>query len=371
MRVAQILYSGLGGHGSVAFSLQAAARAAGAGWDDAMIFLGIEPVLPEYTRLCAERGIKSAYVKSVRGVPVAAWGRLILALRALRPDAIILHSVKTIWPVHAYARARGIPLIAVEHQPGALKSKGEWAASRALMRKAGAVVVLTPDYREKLQAALGADWREGKVHLIANGIDTGDFAPAPRQATGPVRVGMAARFSDRKRQDVLVGAAALLRDRDGPEAWRFSLAGDGEELPRIRDAVAAAGLEGMVDLPGFLGGAALTGWFAGLDLYTHASDGETLPTSVLQAMACGLPILGSDVPGIDTLLGEGGGCGLLAGAETAQGFAEGLTRLKNDPDLAQNLGKTARARVEEAYSQTAMFAAYNRVLEGLCADSST
>lgn len=363
MKVAQILYSGLGGHGAVAFALQAAS---GADWQNTMVFLGIEPVLPDYADRCRAQGINSHYIASTRGKPWQAWGPLRRALAATGPEAIVVHSVKTILPCWRYARRHNIPLIAVEHQANALKSRAEWLASAALMRLADAVVVLSPEYRADLLAGLGRWARPGKLHLIPNGIDTTTFAPhtTPRRP-GPRRIGMAARFSSIKRHGLLIEAMAHLRDRDGPDAWRLSLAGDGDTRDAVAAQVAEAGLQDMVELPGFLGGADLQNWFADLDIYTHASDGETLSTSILQAMACGLPILGSDVPGITALLAEGDGCGRVAPTETGAGFAEGFARMAADPDAAAALGARARARATAAYSQQAMFAAYRDLLRGL------
>lgn len=378
MKVVQILYSGLGGHGSVAFSLQAAAELARTGaptdWDVQMTFMGIEDLLPEYARLCAQRNIPHGCVRTEAGRPWRAWGRLTAQLNAMKPDAIVLHSVKAILPCWLYAWRRGIPLIAVEHQPNSLKKPAEWVASRLLMRLANAVVVLTPDYRGALQVGLGKAWREGKVHLISNGIDTAAFAPPATPRTpgaGPVRVGMAARFSEAKRHDLLVGAMAILRDEDGPDAWRLSLAGDGETRAAIAARASAEGLDNIITLPGYLGEQALRDWFGTLDLYVHASDGETLSTSLLQAMAMGRPILGSDVPGINDLLTVGGGGGLLAGAQTPEAFAEALRRLAREPGLAEGVAGRARALALTDYSQDGMFKAYQKVLAQACARSYT
>lgn len=362
MRVSQVLYSGLGGHGSVAFSLQAAAERAGGGWRGAMIFLGIEPLLPDYARLCETHGLEHDYVAATAGRPWKSWPGLGRALRGQRPGAIILHSVKTILPAWAYARRHHVPLIAVEHQANALKTRSEWAASRMLMRLADAVVVLTPDYSEALRAGLGRAWRGDKVHVIPNGIDTDAFAPVERPGTGGARVvGMASRFSAIKRHDILIQALRILRERDGPQAWRLSLAGDGETRAAIATQAAEAGVSEMLDLPGFLGGESLLNWFRGLDFYAHASDGETLSTSLLQAMSMGLPILGSDVPGIRDLMD--GGRGMLSGAETPEGFAQALQRLVQSPVEAAAMGQTARQAALAHYSQRVMHDRYAALLE--------
>ncbi len=374
MNVLQILYSGLGGHGSVAFALAAAASAAGdRGWRTGMVFLGIEPLLPEYEALCAQRTIPRHYIRATAGKPWRSWTGLFAALKAAAPDAIVLHSVKAILPCWLYARGRGLPVVAVEHQTNSLKTRSEWVASALLMLLADTVVVLTPDYRDALKRGLGPFWREDKVALIPNGIDIEAFAPGARRPLDgrPCVVGMAARFSAGKRQDRLVEAAARLRDADGADHWRLTLAGDGETRPELAARAAAAGLDGIVDFPGYLGDAPLKAWFETLDIYVHASDGETLSTSLLQAMAKGLPIVGSDVAGISDLLARAGGCGLLAADQSPEAFAAALRTLRQDPDLAQRLAAAGRRLAEDEFSQGAMFAAYRKVLERACPRSFT
>lgn len=359
MKLAQILYSGLGGHGSVAFSL---AGAAPDNWRQEMVFFGIEPLLPEYHSTCAARSWGQSYVAVRQGRPWASWRELYRQLSRICPEAIVLHSVKAVLPCWIYAKRNGIPLIAVEHQPNALKKRSEWFVSHMLMRLSDAVVLLTPTYRDELQAALGNAWRDSKVHLIPNGIDINRFEPKDTPALqSPIRVGMAARFSSHKRQDLIVGAMEIL-DREQPGKWRLSLAGDGDELLLIRRMINERGLHEIIELPGYLGEEALCAWFKELDLYVHASNGETLSTSILQALSCGLPILGSDVAGIANLLSCGGDVGICASSETAEGFADGLRTLAADLEETQRLSKNARLLACSDYSQVSMFERYRALI---------
>ena len=366
-RVMQVLYSGLGGHGSVAFSLLDAGESENV-WAGQLIFFGIEPIVGEYERACIARSIEPTYVPTVAGQAWRAWPLLYRALAMARPDAIILHSVKTILPCALYAARHGIPLVAVEHQPNALKHRGEWWASRLLMRLADAVVVLTGDYSQQLRARLGRAWNGAKVHLIPNGIDTGKFAPSGAIRVSQRRVvGMAGRLSRTKCQHVLIESIALLVARDGPERWRLSLAGDGETLPVLRELVRSLGLEDVVAFTGYLDAACLRDWFKSIDFYAHASAGETLSTSILQAMAMGLPVVGSDVQGISNLLSSGGGVGLLS-AQTPESMAMSLRRLANEPELADGLRRRARDLAVSEFSQTKMFDRYRSLLDQLCTE---
>jgi len=368
-RVVQVLYSGLGGHSSVAFSLQEAARERGA-WRGGFVFFGVEPMLPTYREFCERQEAQYFGVAVRAGLPWIAWVRLIRSLYALRPDVIILHSVKTIFPCWLYARMRGICLIAVEHQSNPLKTRAEWFVSRWLMRLADAVVVLTEEYREDLRRGLGASWRASKVHVIPSGIDTRQCLPVRRGASRdrlPRRIGMAARFTGIKRFDLLVDALRLLHERDGAGQWQLSLAGEGETLPRTQARVLEAGLVDQVEFTGYLDSASLRDWFASLNFYAHASEGETLSTALLQAMASALPIVGSNVAGIASLLRGEEVYGRIVEAQTAAAFAEVLSDLARHPEQASMLGRRARQRVEQTFSQDAMLRRYQDVIGSVCA----
>jgi glycosyltransferase involved in cell wall biosynthesis len=229
---------------------------------------------------------------------------------------------------------------------------------------ANAVVVLTPEYREQLHQRLGWTWREEKVAVIPNGIDTLAFRPLDhdRSGTTPCVIGMAARMTDIKRQDVLIDAVAMLCARDGRGAWKLSLAGDGDSLPALRQRVEALGLSDVVSFDGYLGESELRDWFGTLDIYGHASAGETLSTSLLQAMAVGLPIVGSNVPGIANLLSSDGGIGLLA-EQTPESFASRLTQARSDRAEMSRMGRLARSVAVREYSQLGMFERYRELLE--------
>jgi glycosyltransferase involved in cell wall biosynthesis len=288
-------------------------------------------------------------------------------LSRMAPDAIILHSVKAMVPCAIYSRLHQIPLLAVEHQANSLKTPTEWWISRMLMRCTDAVIVLTPEYRLELQHRLSAHWRDSKVHVIPNGIDTNAYQPnqASKSPSSRRVIGMASRMTEIKRQDLLIEAVALLCEQDGHDAWKLSLAGEGDTLEALRARVNALNLAEVVSFPGYLGESALQDWFKDLDIYAHASEGETLSTSLLQALAMGLPVVGSNVAGINTLLGSGGGVGITA-EQTPGAFAKVIRQLADNPDLASGLGTRGRELVLHEYGQQGMFQKYRGILDSLC-----
>ena len=335
-------------------------------WRHALCFAGIESLLPTYATMCADEDVPYAYVRAVAGKPWRNYLPVLNWLRRTRPDAVILHSPTMLPGVLPYCRVRGIPLIVVEHQPNELKTRQEWLFSTLSMRLADAIVTLTPRHEGELAERLGKRFRRDKVTMIPNGIDVATLGPATPFAGGegaPVRAGMAARFSKTKRFDIMVDALAVLQRRT-PQAWRLSLAGAGEQWDQVRVDVAARGIEGVI-FEGMLTGTALADWYRGLDVYCHASDGETLSMSVLQAMASGLPVVGSDVEGISNLLAGDPPLGVLVATQTAQGFAAGIATVAGDPLEAQAMARRARAEAERLYDQRTMFARYDALIARL------
>ena len=364
MKIVQVAYSGFGGLGSVVFSLIAADRARRHLWS--VGFVGDVPLDSSYPARCKELSVEYAAFRSTPGRPYRAWLGLGRWLRAVRPDVIMCHSINSILPCRWAALRTGARLLAVEHTPNQVKTRSEWAASRVCMLLADRVVVLTPEYREELARAHGRRIRPAKVTVIPNGIDTKAFRPGAcsRQETGPtVRLGMAARFSFSKRQDLVVQVVERLAALRPGLAVQLDLAGDGSELGRVRELAERSPEGTRVRFVGLLAESDVASWMRGLDIYVHATEGETLSTSLLQAMATGLPIVASDIPGVHNLLVGEDAFGVCVPNE-AEAFAQAILALADDPVHRLALGQRARARVVEVYSQEAMLQRYLAVIAG-------
>lgn len=367
-RILQVLYSGLGGHAAVAQTLIEGGGAADP-WDHHLLFYGIEPVAAGHLQYCEARGIAWDYIPASEGRPRAAWPKLRDTVRRIAPDAIVVHSIKTIFPM--LRGARGVPLIAVEHQPNALKSQSEWIASVAAQWLADRVVLLSPDYRATMARRLGPLYREGRTVLVPTGITLDPFGDTVRPAPGPdnLRIGMAARFSPTKTQETLVSSIATLLRKHPGRNWQLDLAGDGTCFDSVKQAVHDHDVFTQVNLRGHLPSEALPEWFASLDLYAHSSDGETLSTSLLQAMAAGVPVIASDVAGISDLLGPPSPgeapLGRLVPARDAAAFADAIAQDAANMPTARQRADRARAHVLANHSPQAMRAGYAALFDDL------
>lgn len=262
----------------------------------------------------------------------------------------------------AMARWMGIPAIHTLHglhyaDYGPLGRRLYLALERRLSRGSRFVIsVSRSGYREGLDLRL---FRPEQGVVILNGVDIDETerllleSPVRRESLGltaanPV-IGCVSRFDPVKRIELLVDALRRLKDRF--PRLVLVLVGDGGELPRIRRLIAENGLSDRVILTGFIDNPVRVQ--AALDLYVAASRKEGLPLAVLEAMAAGLAVVATDVPGHRDVVAPGE-TGLLVAPEDPAALAEAVATLLSDPPRRKSLGQAGRERVRQEFGVRAM-----------------
>jgi glycosyltransferase involved in cell wall biosynthesis len=144
--------------------------------------------------------------------------------------------------------------------------------------------------------------------------------------------------------------------------FTFSIAGDGQQIEWLRQLSSQLGLAQVIRFEGVLDEADLIEWYTSLDIYVHYSEAETLSTSLLQAMAIGIPIVASDVPGINNLLNEDEMKDFLFDFDSVNSFANAILKLINKQNLTVKYRKFRRLRIESEYSLNLMFQNYRKLL---------
>jgi glycosyltransferase involved in cell wall biosynthesis len=192
----------------------------------------------------------------------------------------------------------------------------------------------------------GAGIRPSKLHYIPNGIDAEGWPLAEPDAEFPPTIVCVARFVARKRHVDLVEACARLRDM-GIDL-RAVLVGDGPELPAVRAAARDAGLSKIIKFPGTVTGAALRPLLASCSLFCLCSVWEGMAGSVMEAMAAGLPVVGTRVNGIADLVVDGT-TGILVPPRRPDALADGLAEVLADPAARRRMGRAGRAHIERQY----------------------
>ncbi len=215
-------------------------------------------------------------------------------------------------------------------------------------------IVQNPDDQQLVRRQFAM--REDHIVLIpGSGVDLTRFAPAPELAPPPVQIVLAARMLADKGVREFAQAAHILKDR-GLNA-RFVLAGGLD--PANRTAISEAELrqwqaQGDVTWLGQV--ADMAQLYRQSHIACLPSYREGLPKSLLEAAACGLPCVTTDVPGCrDIVVHEK--TGLLVPARDAKNLAEALERLIEHAPERQHFGSAGRQMVERGYSNEAISAA--------------
>jgi glycosyltransferase involved in cell wall biosynthesis len=186
--------------------------------------------------------------------------------------------------------------------------------------------------------------KPSQVRLIrGSGVDCSRFSAGVRRTgEGSLKVLLPARLLWDKGIAEYVEAARLLQ-REG-RAIHFLLAGDPD--PGNPTAVPVADVqrwadEGIVDWLGHVED--MPDLFARVDVVVLPSYREGLPKGLIEAAACALPLVASDVPGCREVVSDGVD-GLLVPARDAVALAAAIARLQDEPGLAARLGDAARIK---------------------------
>ncbi|MDD2271885.1 MAG: glycosyltransferase family 4 protein [Desulfuromonadaceae bacterium] len=202
--------------------------------------------------------------------------------------------------------------------------------------------------------------RPEDVQLIRNGITV----PAPAQSRsewrnrlklndGQVLVTMVANLSRYKDHATLLKAwRRVLEQRQGEDTPLLALAGRPDDTAEaLKLQAEQLGVAGQVCFLGAVNDVA--GLLNASDICVHSSVSEGIPNAVLEAMFSGLPVAGSDIPGLREAVGEAG-CGYLAPPADASALADVLLRLIDDADLRATLGRAMHNRAEELFGEERM-----------------
>jgi sugar transferase (PEP-CTERM/EpsH1 system associated) len=233
-------------------------------------------------------------------------------------------------------------------------------------------VALSEHLADYLLARVGIMPR--RVSRICNGVDASRFSPSavaasdiPFARPGHWIVGSVGRLQEIKDPLNLVRAFALWLGRDGEarQRARLVMVGDGPLGAEVKQAVVAAGLADHVWLPGARDD--VPALMSGMDCFALPSRAEGISNTLLEAMACGCPVVATAVGGNAELVVPGQ-TGWLVPSGNPAALADALAACFRDPGDARKRGAAGRRRVEADFSLESMVAryldCYDRLLGG-------
>ncbi len=312
--------------------------------------------------------------KSFISVPISRPGdvgsvvRVALAIRRMKPRVILCHSHR-----HAVAgvigqilSGRRPALIVVEHQSTHLRSTKDNLLSALALALSRGVVFLTHQYKQQYPLRRFQTLLRRPAFVVPNGIranyrqSSRERRLAPEE-TSTKTIGMASRLVPSKEHDILIQALHILHSQTGYKGTRLLVAGEG---PTSSELVSLANELGVAEFVHFLGHIPLSevpNYLRSLDVYAHATLGEGFSISLLEAAAAGLPIVVSDVSGVNEFFVDGE-TAVLVPASDPKAMARALTQAL-DPQFGFRLARAAREWVISNYSAEQVAAGYLGVLQ--------
>jgi glycosyltransferase involved in cell wall biosynthesis len=326
-----------------------------------------------YSRLAPSASIVAGPIGLGHRADRLAWEQSGLPVVAEQVGADVIHMPNYTMPMHP-----GLPTVVTIHDLSfftdpdrytAISGMSLKSATKTTARQATRLIVPSNATRDEVVRVLGID--PGKIDVAYHGVDHRLFhrPDAVQVSHVTARLGLHGRpyvaylgsLTPRKNAPALVsGWAAAVADMPAPPA--LVLAGGGGWSQELDEAVAGVPSHLRLIRPGYLPFADLTGFLGGALVVAAPSRGEGFGLPVLEAMACGAPVLTT----YRTSLPEVGGDAVAYTEPDAESIAVALRGLLDDPERRTALGEAGYARAEEftwAASATAHLASYKRAAD--------
>jgi D-inositol-3-phosphate glycosyltransferase len=295
-------------------------------------------------------------------------------------SGIAAKDLKAAWgvPIVQMFHTLGLMKQRVARDPGEMEGEYRIQGEQEVLRIADRVVAATPAELAQLQWLYRAD--TSKVEIVPPGVDISHFYPIPQDEAKEF-IGLqpcdqlllfVGRIEPLKGIDNLIEAIAILRrqgvyvslsviggdpdqvvvSHDGAETKR-SVEFNMSEMKRLQEMRARYGMEDLVAFLGRRSQDTLPYYYSAAEAVVVPSHYESFGMVALEAMACGTPVVASQVGGLAYLV-QDGETGYTVPADDPQALADALNRLLKDPEMRARMGlKAAEFAKEYAWSKIA------------------
>ena len=207
------------------------------------------------------------------------------------------------------------------------------------------------------------------IEVIPFGVDLEKFKPLKVSShifpEGSLIVGTIKSLEDKYGIDYLIDAFSIVKKRNPTLPLKLLIVGRGTKEQILKNKVKELGLEKDTIFTGFIPVEDVPTYQNMLDIAVFPSvlDSESFGVSVVEACACGKPVIVSDKGGLPEVVKKGES-GLVVPASDAMALADAIQRLIDDPELRKKMGAQGRSRVQSLYdwnvNLSAMVAAYEK-----------
>jgi len=295
--------------------------------------------LPCFTIPTARAGMpaKERLVTLLRG-----WMRVPALIAALKPDLVHIHSLPTPAAVPFLRHIRPL-VVSVWGSDVVQRDRRKTQLYPLLLARAD---IVTATSRYLADVALSYLARPRTVEVVPFGVDPALFTPAAVPPAA-LSVGTLRHLEPNYGIDVLLASLPYVV-REQPEV-RVQIGGTGSLHTALTRQATALGVSQNVRFTGRIAHADVPAWLQTLTLFVMPSRAESFGVAALEAQACGLPVVATDVGGLPEVVRDGK-TGLLVPTENPIALATALLTLLVDPQRRADMGQAGRAWVMERYS---------------------
>lgn len=196
--------------------------------------------------------------------------------------------------------------------------------------------------------------------VIPNGVETSRFKPIARPASAKVKVLFIGRLIPRKGFQRVVRSLPRVREL-AERAFEIEVVGTGAARAELDEEAERRGVSDLIKYVGTVPYDKLEEAYQYADIFVLTSLSEGMPSVILEAMGCGLPVVASDVGGNNELVEEGVN-GYLIKGDDIKTLAQRLTRLIDDASLRRRMGQVGREKALK-YDWENIMREYNQLYE--------
>jgi glycosyltransferase involved in cell wall biosynthesis len=270
---------------------------------------------------------------------LAFWADIIRVLRKIKPD--IVHAQSLISGMPALLSNRLLKIPYVIYGRGSDVYLPDWftkLTAKGILKNASTVIALTEHMKDAMQAIYSRD-----IIVVPNGINLNEVAEKETEGGNPSkRVLFVGRLHPVKGTQYLLGAMSIVH-RELREA-KLILVGDGEEREHLETLTDNLGIRECVEFAGRVPHERVKDYMNRAEVFVLPSLSEGFPVTILEAMACGLPVVATRVGGVPDII-KNGTNGYLVDTMNQEQIAEALLNLLQDKQLRKDISENNREGV--------------------------
>lgn len=261
----------------------------------------------------------------------------------------------------------GVGIVDTEHRQHPSLSPLQNAVNFPTLPLADRVITNSLATKESLYWFERSILREEKLDVVYNGIDIGRIADATERLdkhdpNGSLQIITVGRMAEVKNQETLLRAFGEVSHQI-PEA-KLTFVGDGPRRETLKTLANELGIQNTVEFVGTIAREEVYQKLSESDIFVISSSAEGFCVAAVEAMACGLPVVASDIPIFHEVVGD---CGRFADPDDPDSFAQTLSELCTDEQMRTTLGEEAEKRAKSVFPLERTVEQYYKIYKDVAA----